>query len=61
MKAKFVAVKPFMMKVENRKLIKDSRKELLAEAILNIFIECMGFPGLRFYFTILVCPTKDTP
>lgn len=56
-KAKCVAAKPFMVKVENRKFIKDSRKELPAEATLNVFIERVGSSATRFYFTILVCST----
>lgn len=37
-KAKFVPGKPLMMKVESRKFIKDSRKELLAEATFDLLL-----------------------
>lgn len=58
-KAKFVSGKAFMMKVENRQFIKDSRKGWLAEATFALLIKCVGSSERRCYFIILVCsPTS---
>lgn len=56
-KAKFVAGKPFLMKVENKKFIKDSRKGLLAEATFDLCIKHAGSSEVKFYFIILMCST----
>jgi len=54
---KFVAGKPFIMKVENKKFMKDSRRGLLAEATVYLFMKHAGSSEMRVYFISPVCST----